>query len=309
MTVNETFENFILSRRLSGLSGRTVKNYVDFVKPFIQYVGETLDFLEITQSLINHYIAGLLDKNISKATLATYIRHLKIYLKWADEEYTGSYSVQHIKVPKTPKKNVHVYSDSEIQTIFEMIHSDIPWITARNRAIVALMLDSGLRQGEVCMLQKKRVFLKQQYMMVTGKGGKDRTVPHGNISCACLERYLSVCPYELDFMFIARSGEPLSCNAIKLMVTKLAKLLPFDLSSHKLRHNFATNYCLDQYNKYGHIDIQKLMYLMGHEDAKTTARYLHFAYEMIAVKENISHIDSVLSGKSDFFLEMRVKHI
>lgn len=301
MTVEETFDNFILSRRLSGLSGRTVKNYVDFVKPFVQYAGETLSFSEVTQSLIDRYIGNLLDKSISKATLATYIRHLKIYLRWADAEYTGSYSIRQIKVPKTPKKNIHVYSPGEIQTIFENIHSDIPWITARNRAIVALMLDSGLRQGEVCLLQKKRVFLKQGYMTVTGKGDKDRTVPLGKISCVCLKKYLSVCPYNLDFMFVARSGEPLSCNAIKLMVTKLARVLPFDLSSHKLRHNFATNYCLDQYEKYGHIDIQKLMYLMGHEDAKTTSRYLHFAYEMIAVKENISHVDSVLSGKSDFF--------
>ena len=88
--------------------------------------------------------------------------------------------------------------------------------------------------------------------------------------------------------------------SIKLMVTKLASLLPFDLSSHKLRHNFATNYWLDQYEKYGHIGIQKLVYLMGHEDAKTTSRYLHFVYGMIAVRENISHVDSVLSGKSDF---------
>ncbi|MCI8642722.1 MAG: hypothetical protein HFG79_04510 [Lachnospiraceae bacterium] len=89
--------------------------------------------------------------------------------------------------------------------------------------------------------------------------------------------------------------------SIKLMVTKLARLLPFDLSSHKLRQNFATNYCLDQYEKYGHIGIQKLVYLMGHEDARTASRCLHFAYEMIAVKENISHVDSVFSGKSNFF--------
>ncbi len=89
--------------------------------------------------------------------------------------------------------------------------------------------------------------------------------------------------------------------SIKLMVTKLARLLPFDLSSHKLRQNFATNYCLDQYEKYENIGIQKLVYLMGHEDARTASRYLHFAYEMIAVKENISHVDSVFSGKSNFF--------
>lgn len=293
MKVKETFENFILSRRLSGLSIKSIKNYIDFVTPFIEYVGVDLEYTEIRQSNINGYISKLLDKKVSKATLATYIRHVKIYLRWSDLEYQGNYSIKAIKVPKTPKKNVHVYSDDEIRMLFETVESDIPWIVARNYAIIALMIDSGLRQGEVCMLQRNKVFFKEQYMTVIGKGNKERTVPIGKMTSTCLERYYEICPYENQAVFVTRNGEPLSCNAVKLMVSKLSKKVPFELSSHKLRHNFATNYCLNQYEKYGNIDINKLMYLMGHEDSKTTQRYLHFAYEIIATRGCISHIDSV----------------
>jgi site-specific recombinase XerD len=86
----------------------------------------------------------------------------------------------------------------------------------------------------------------------------------------------------------------LTANTVRLMVSKLSKQLPFTFSSHKLRHNSAINYCLDQYEKYGTIDIYKLMALLGHEDIKTTRRYLHLANQIIASKSNISHMDKVI---------------
>ena len=65
------------------------------------------------------------------------------------------------------------------------------------------------------------------------------------------------------------------------------------MSSHKLRHNFTTNYCLDMYNQKGQIDIYRLMTLLGHEEIETTRRYLHVANEIIASSESFSHVDKV----------------
>ena len=79
-----------------------------------------------------------------------------------------------------------------------------------------------------------------------------------------------------------------------MLISKISKKLPFEFSSHKLRHNFGTNYCLDQYDKYGQIDIYKLMVIMGHEDIKTTRKYLHIANSIIVARSNISHLDKIL---------------
>ncbi|MCI8403065.1 MAG: phage integrase family protein [Lachnospiraceae bacterium] len=109
-----------------------------------------------------------------------------------------------------------------------------------------------------------------------------------------ISEYLRLCPFPLDelpFLFVSASGFHLSRNAVKLMIRKTASSLPFDLSSHKLRHNFATNYCVDQMEQSGRVDIYRLMYIMGHEDIKTTNRYLHFACEILAGKGHISHLD------------------
>ena len=80
---------------------------------------------------------------------------------------------------------------------------------------------------------------------------------------------------------------------VKNFMWNLAQKLPFEFSSHKLRHNFATNYCIDQYEKHGFVDIYKLMILTGHEDVKTTNRYLHIANQIIVSRESVSHIDKI----------------
>lgn len=292
--MNAAFENFILSRKLMDLSPKTIIAYTDFIRPFVAFIGPEKELMQVTQNDISHYIQTLLERPISRSTRATYIRHVKIFLKWSEREYEVSYKSKVIKVPKSPKKNVKLYSDDELCMIFDSISADEPWIILRNRCIVALMYDSGLRQSEICNLKYSSISFSQNYMTVLGKGNKERTVSLGILAKEFLNRYRELCPFISDTVFVTRTGNPITCNTIKLMVSKLAKKLPFELSSHKLRHNFATNYCLDQYEQTGQIDIYKLKYLMGHENIETTERYLHFAYEIIASRNSISHLDKMI---------------
>lgn len=297
MTIQETFDNFILSRRLADLSPKTITDYQQFVLPFVRSVGSEKAFEEVSQQDIQIYLSALLSKPLSKATRSTYIRHVKIFLRWAENEYGAGYSTRIVKVPKTPKRNVRIYSDQEVKQIFSSIQTETPWLTYRNKCIVALMYDSGLRQSEVCTLRKSKISYSDNRMTVIGKGSKERTVPLGQLTRYFLQEYLSCCPFSDEIVFLNRRGKPLTCNAVKLFISRLADSLPFELSSHKLRHNFATNYCIDQYRTYGQVDIYRLMYLMGHEDVSTTRRYLHFANEILASQGCISHLDGILNGE------------
>ena len=293
MTLRTSLDNFILSRRLADLSAKTVKDYTEFVTPFVEFLGANRAIETITETDINRYIAELLDRPLSKASRSTYIRHIKIFLRWLEETYEIHINAKHIRVPKTPKRTVKIYSDDEITQIFMAVQTDTEWITLRNKCIIALMYDSGLRQSEVCTLRRRNVSFTDNRLVVHGKGNKERTVPLGRLTARFMRLYYESCPYTSDFVFVNRHGEKLTCNAVKLMVTKLANKLDFELSSHKLRHNFATNYCLDQYEQKGQIDIFRLMVLMGHEEVETTRRYLHLANEIIASKETISHLDKL----------------
>ncbi len=296
MTLKDAYDNFIFSRQLADLSRKTIDDYAQFIQPFLTLVGSDKDFQELSQADISRYLQGLMARPVSKATRATYIRHVKIFLRWCENEYGAQYTSRLIRIPKSPKKSVLIYSPDEVRQIFAAIHSEIPWIAFRNKCIIALMYDSGLRQSEVCLLQRSRVSFADNRLVVHGKGDKERVVPLGSLTRQYMTAYFETCPYTLDVVFCNRYGEPLTCNAVKLFVSRLSGALPFELSSHKLRHNFATNYCIDQYEKNGQVDIYRLMYLMGHEELETTRRYLHHANEIIAAKGCISHLDSILSS-------------
>lgn len=295
MTMQQTFDNFILSRRLADLTEKTIYNYRQFVTPFIKYIGSDKPFNELTQADINKYIEMLLNRKISRSTRATYIRHIKIYLSWCENEYGAKYKAKNIKIPRSPKKKVKIYTSEELVQIMRQIHAESDWLTTRNKCIVALMYDSGIRQSEVCTLEKRNISFSENRMVVSGKGNKERTVPIGKLTYKLLSELFQQCPYNSDMVFVNRRGKPLICNAVKLLIHKLSEELEFDLSSHKLRHNFATNYCIDQYEEVGHVDIYRLMNLMGHEEIETTRRYLHHANEIIGAKNCISHLDKVFS--------------
>lgn len=294
MTVKQAFDSFIRSRELRGLSAKTIKCYTDFNEPFISAVGTSLSIFSLTREQIDDYFYTLFESDNSMATIATYIRHIKIFLKWAENEYHLEIEAKTIVIPKTPKKQVRIYNDAEIVLIFRTIQTEKPWLTSRNRALVALMLDSGLRQNEVCTLLTSNIQFENKMLKVLGKGSKERMVPIGKITRHYLKEYLASCPYHTENTFVSRRGDPLTCDAVKHLISKLAKKLPFEFSSHKLRHNFATNYCIDQYEKYGRIDIFQLMSLMGHENISTTQKYLHYAMDIIAARADISHIDNII---------------
>lgn len=253
-----------------------------------------MDIYSITQDDLERYIEFQIDRDIARNTLSTYIRHFKIFIRWVCENYEVSFTYKSIKVPKSSKKVVHVYSDMEIKQIFDSVECDLEWIEWRNKTIISFMLDSGIRQGEVCSLKIGNLLCDCNRMLVCGKGNKERIVPLGNLSISFYNKYRSLCPFNSDFVFVTKIGHAINSNTIKLMVAKLGKKLPFDISSHKLRHNFATNYCLDMYYKNGNIDIYRLMIILGHEDISTTRRYLHVANEIIASSECLSHLDSIL---------------
>lgn len=293
MTIQDTYNEFIFSKRAQGLTDKSIDSYNNMLHIFIDYFGpdrniDTLDFKSIQQFAID-----LRSRSLSKASVSTYMRNAKIFLRWVSDEYGLSFDPKKIKVPKSPKKNAHIYSDDEIQQIFDSIQSPVSWISARNCAMVALMLDCGIRQCELCGLQRSDVDFVNRHMKVYGKGDKERFVPIGSLALDLLDRYYALCPYQNDTVFVKKDGSPLSNNAVKLFTYRLQKKLGFKFSSHGLRHNFATHYILDNLEERHTSGVYDLSILMGHESIETTKRYEHIAHELIAVKSCNSHLDKV----------------
>ena len=292
MTINDMLKSFIMDKRLQGLADESISSYKNILTGFVEYIGNETKVATLTRENVNDYIYSLFDRELAKATISTYVRNTRIFLTWIYDNYDLQFDPRKIKVPRTPKKNVHILSSTEIEYLFMSIKTVIPWISARNRSIIALMLDSGLRQCEICTLERKNVDFERNIIKVTGKGAKDRTVSLGELSKYFLRYYLQICPYkDTEFVYLERLGKVISRSAVKSFVNRLKHETGIDLSSHKLRHNFATNYCLDNLRENGTTNVFDLSILMGHESLETTKKYEHFAHEIIASENSISHLD------------------
>lgn len=293
MTVINSFDRFIEKKRLKNCSSKTIQNYQEFVMPFVVFVGAFSDVMIIDTDIVHSYIKTLYARPLADASRATYITHIRAFLRWLKDLYSIPVALSEIDIPKVGKKNVVILDEPTAKRLFDSIVAENEWLTYRNCAIVCLMLDIGLRQGEIVSLMWKNINFEKRTMIVCGKGSKERLVPIGSSSIDFLQAYRFSCPYHLDNVFVERRGQALTCNAVKQMVQKLKKKTGIDFSSHKLRHNFATHFFIKSYEDTGQYDRQTLQILMGHEDIRTTEKYIHGAAEHIAATHNYSFVDNV----------------
>lgn len=303
MLLSDAFSMFVRRCVIMGLSDVTMTNYADRLGRFGDYVGD-IDVENLTRGDIEGYSLYLLTKNkqnnfidyntrIAKYSVRSYLIDIRTFLNYLHKEGFIDDLAQYIVLPKTGQKQVKLYTDAEIQAIFDCFKNCNSAIEYRNYAIVALMYDSGLRRQEICNLDISDVNMSDRIMLVRGKGDKMRFVPFGQLSQSLIKQYLSLrSDFRLPCLFLSSTKTRMTGNAIENIFYRIRKKTGLEVSAHRLRHNFATNFLLDQYDKYGKADIYQLQVILGHADTKTTMQYLHIANQIIACKTNNSRLDS-----------------
>jgi len=204
--------------------------------------------------------------------MQTYIRGLRAFLTWCfNEEYITENIPVRFKLPKAQRKTVDVLTDEEIKRLLDSFN--LKTMTgARNYAICALMLDSGLRLDEVVTLETGNVYISAGYAIVNGKGNKQRTVPLGLNSKRALIRYMGRVPPQAPKtpLFVKDTLIPLQQSTVKQLFRKLKTRAGIPrLRPHLLRHSFATRY-LDNGG-----DIYSLQQILGHTSLEMVKRYVH----------------------------------
>lgn len=299
MTLDDCAKEFIFQKELAALSPATVKDYKCYIHVFFKYIDKNLPLDSVSLEVVSDSLRRLLRGHYSKATISTYINNIRIFLRWIHKKYHLPFDPKEITVPKPPKKVVRILNDSEVQILLNSVQTSSEWITARDRAIVAFLLDSGLRLNEICGLLKRNIDSERMIAKITGKGAKDRFIPLGHVVFQLIQDYLALCPYKnSDYVFLGRFGSPISRNTIKVFMNHLKHKTGLDISCHKLRHNFATNFCIDSLRATGSTNIPDLSVLMGHESSETTKRYEHYARDIVAAECHSSHLDRVFLNKN-----------
>ena len=147
----------------------------------------------------------------------------------------------------------------------------------RNRAMMEMLYGSGLRVSELVGLQLSRIYLNEHYMLIQGKGSKQRLVPLSPVAEEWFGYWMQdratwpLKPESKDIAFVNRYGRPLTRAMVFTIVRRLCAEagITKTVSPHTLRHSFATHLLQNG------ADLRIIQQLLGHEDLATTEIYTH----------------------------------
>ncbi len=187
-----------------------------------------------------------------------------------------------LESPKIGLRLPEVLSLEEINRIVSAIDLSKPE-GQRNKAIVETLYGSGLRVSELINLQLSKLYLDEGYMLVEGKGSKQRLVPLSPDSIKQIQLWkidrndLKIKEEDRDILFLNRRGAKLTRAMIFTIVKDLSALAGIrkNVSPHTFRHSFATHLLENGAN------LRAIQQLLGHESITTTELYTHIDVQFL----------------------------
>ena len=206
--------------------------------------------------------------------LHTRVRQIRALLRFGVEEGLIPHPVK-VKEPTLPKSVLAIFSEEELARVWASRYLTGESEQAiRNRALCGLLLDSGLRVGEVAAVELHDLFLEDRLVRVTGKGAKTRFVPFSAASVAYLEAWLGIRGREPGALF------ELTSSGVQAMLRKMSAHLGISCHPHKWRHQAATMVLRNG------MDIHVVKRILGHARIETTERYVSLCNEDLRDKHD-----------------------
>jgi len=300
-SLSEFIDYYEICNRAEDKSPKTVAWYSANLRSFHNYLKsrhlpDTLDNIDI--KVLRQYVLYLLKKNkyhghpitpekpetLSAATVHGHVRTLRAFFSWlVAEGLIETSPARDLKPPKVCRKVVSTLSDQEIKAILAVL-ALVNSSNIRNQTIFMLLLDTGLRMGELINLKMDDVHMNDGLLKVMGKGKKERIVPMGSNAQRALQRYLfryRPRPFHsgIDNVFLSVLGKPLTENSIKLIFSRLAKKSGVArLHAHLCRHTFATRFLINGG------DVFTLQQILGHSTLEMVRHYVSIAANHVAIQ-------------------------
>ena len=260
------------------LQPNSVNAYISDITKFADFIGNEEELPNATLEQMREFLASLTDIGInarSQARLLSAIRSFYQFMKL--DGYIEHDNTELLKSPKLAMHLPEVLSLQEIDDIINVV--DLSKNEGqRNRAIIEVLYSCGLRVSELCSLKLSDLYIKEQFIRVTGKGDKQRLVPISSRAIAELEAYfedrnrINIKPGYEDYIFISeRLKKPLSRIMVFHMIKECVKAAGIEktVSPHTFRHSFATH-LLE-----GGANLRVIQAMLGHESISTTEIYTH----------------------------------
>jgi integrase/recombinase XerD len=274
----DRFLNYLAVER--GLSANTLSAYssdLQEIKGFLAANGIS-SWEELSRDHISAYIQGL-GVRLSERSKARRIAALRSFFKHL--QLVGAVRqnpAARVSFPKAGLSLPKVLSGSEVEALLCQ-PDDVHARGKRDRAMLELLYATGLRVSELTDLQLRQLHLDPGYLVVLGKGGKERLVPMGEWAAEALKVYIEegrkilLKAKSSQEIFVNHRGKKLSRQGVWKIIKQYAlqARIRQNITPHMLRHSFATHLLENG------ADLRSLQTMLGHADISTTQIYTHVA--------------------------------
>jgi site-specific recombinase XerD len=289
MKVTACVDEYRLYCRAKNMTPGTWRWYESKLRLFAAYLRDEYGIAEL-ESIRSAHVNAFLDHlrvtpglngrgPRSTFTLKSYYETIRAFMAWCvAEELLDAKVRERIPKPKVAKRTIKTLTREQYDLLVGAADCECTrLLQLRDKALVALLLTTGLRAQELCSLRMCDLFFGDQgYVRVIGKGDKQREVGPLGVECQrALRRYLRGQEREPEqTVFLGRRHEPLTPSGLDRILYRLRDFAGPDhfvglrISAHTLRHTFAVNYMLQGG------DIYTLSLLLGHTSVAVTQNYL-----------------------------------
>ena len=286
------YRNYLVLEK--ALSNNSVEAYLRDVKKLSSFCTENKEIIDCTKvsiTILREFIIHLHECKSSSKSQARILSGIKSFYHYLSiENVIDANPCDKIDRPRIERKLPDTLSPDEINDIINSVDLSNPH-GERNRTILETLYSCGLRVSELINLKCSKLFLEDGFLIVTGKGNKERAVPLNNILIKYLKNYIRLIRSHQDietghedFVFLNNRGKQLTRMMIFTIVKKHTEKsgIKKNISPHTFRHSFASHLLQ------GGADLRAIQTMLGHESISTTEIYMHIDRDFVR-QEIIQH--------------------
>lgn len=255
---------FLSAKRIEGCSEKTLTYYKNTIQQMLDGIGKSVCMI-VTEDLRNYLAEYQEKKTSSKVTIDNIRRIFSSFFAWLeDEDYIIKSPVRRIHRIKSASTIKETYTDEQLESMRD--NCDNP----RDLALIDILASTGMRIGELVLLNREDISFNERECIVFGKGDKERMVYFDARTKIHLQNYLDSRTDDNNALFVSLKApyNRMKIGGIELRLRELGKRLNIDkVHPHKFRRTLAT-VAIDK-----GMPIEQLQKLLGHQRIDTTLQY------------------------------------
>ena len=257
-------DSFLSSKRIEGCSEKSLRYYRKTIEAMLVAIGKGVSHIT-TDDLRSYLTRYQTEKKSSKVTIDNIRRILSSFFSWLeDEDYILKSPVRRIHKVKTASTIKETYSDETLETMRDNCEN------LRDLALIDILASTGMRVGELVLLNREDIDFEERECIVFGKGSKERIVYFDARAKIHLQNYLNSRTDKNPALFVSLKApyHRLKIGGVEVRLRELGKRLNLPkVHPHKFRRTLATM-AIDK-----GMPVEQLQRLLGHQRIDTTLQY------------------------------------